>query len=110
MLEKEPARRFESMAAVAQRVRAIHAAYRRSRSRSALPVETGSDPDEPSAEEHRRRIRGHLTRGQEHLAAGQIEKAVAEMDEALVLDPQCVEALELIWRARHTRGDAPGPR
>jgi serine/threonine-protein kinase len=110
MLEKEPERRFESMAEVAQRVRVIHAAYRRSRSRSALPVESGPDPDDPSPEEHRRRIRGHLTRGQEHLSAGQVERAIAEMDEALVLDPHCTEALELIWRARHARGEAPPSR
>jgi serine/threonine protein kinase len=111
MLEKEPERRFDSMGEVATRVRAIHAAYRRSRSRSALPQGAGTEPAEASSEEHRRRLRDHLTRGQDHLGAGRIDQAIAEMDEALVLDPQCVEAVELIWRARHASGEtATGAR
>jgi serine/threonine-protein kinase len=109
MLEKDGARRFDSLSEVSQQVRQIHAAYRRSRGRSALPAAAAAPTDEgSSAEEQRRQVRGHLTRGQELLAAGRIEQAVAEMDEALVLDPQCVEALELIWRARHSRDEGPG--
>jgi serine/threonine protein kinase len=99
MLEKESSRRFDSMEQVAEAIREIHIALRRSRSRSAAPFDP--DGDAPTPEEARRRVRGHVTRGRESFLEDRLEEAVSEMHEALALDPTCAEAHEVLWRARH---------
>lgn len=95
MLHKDPERRFGSMHEVGRRMREIHAALRRSDSRSALPV------TEPAAlnEEMRGRVRDHVARGRAHLAAGRALKARSEGEDALALDPDSAEAAEVAWRA-----------
>jgi len=95
MLHKDPERRYASMYDVGRQMREIHAALRRSDSRSALSIV------EPAAlnEELRGRVREHVARGQAHLAAGRVLKARSEGEEALALDPDSTEAAEVAWRA-----------
>jgi serine/threonine-protein kinase len=106
MLRKDPDRRFQSMEEAGREVRRIHAALRRSRSRSALPVASS-----PLSEEGRVRVRDHLTRGRGHVEAGHWGQAAAEMGEALAVDPDCGEAAELLWGAgrRLLGGARPEP-
>ena len=105
MLCKDPDKRYQSLEDVGRELSDIHAALRRSRSRSALPglpvVVT---------EEVRARVRDHVARGRSHFEAGRPGKAVAEMNEALALDPGCEEAAEGLWRlARRNRAAPPQP-
>src|SRR5687768_7684928 len=65
MLRKEPEKRFATMEEVALELVAIHAALRRSRSRSALPQAAA-----PVGEEARVRGRACVARGRAHLEAG----------------------------------------
>jgi hypothetical protein len=103
MLAKDPDRRYPSMEEAGREVQRIHAALRRSRSRSVLPVAVL-----PLSEEGRGRVRDHLTRGRGHFEAGHWRQAVAEMGEALAVDPDCGEAAELLWGAgRRLLGGAP---
>jgi len=90
MLEKDPARRYQSMEQVATELRQIHAALRRSRRSGPLPA---------APEEQRTRLRNHLAQGRAHLDAGRFSQALAELDAALGLDPDCAEAAEAAWRA-----------
>jgi serine/threonine-protein kinase len=108
MLDKDPERRYGSMDEVAAELWSIHAALRRSRSRSALPPR--EDRQAAASEEARSRAREHLSRGRTHLAAGRTTKAVDEMSEALVLDPDCREAAEALWQCSRTHPPAsPAP-
>jgi serine/threonine-protein kinase len=94
MLSKDPERRYSSFEEVGREVQTIHAALRRSRSRSALPL---ASP--PLSEEGRSRVRDHLTRGRAHLEASRWAAVLAEMKDALALDPECGEAAEMLWAA-----------
>jgi serine/threonine-protein kinase len=90
MMEKDPARRFESMEEIARRLRAIHASLRR---------QAGRGIEAPkSAEELRGRVREHLGKGRAHLDAGRTGPGLEEMNAALALDPDCDEAIEVVWR------------
>jgi serine/threonine protein kinase len=106
MLRKDPDRRYQSMEEAGREVQRIHAALRRSRSRSALPVASS-----PLSEEGRGRVRDHLTRGRGHFEAGHWGLAAAEAGEALAVDPDCGEAAELGWGAgrRLLGGSRPEP-
>jgi serine/threonine-protein kinase len=106
MLRKDPDRRYQSMEEAGREVQRIHAALRRSRSRSALPVASS-----PLSEEGRGRVRDHLARGRGHFEAGHWGLAAAEAGEALAIDPDCGEAAELGWGAgrRLLGGSRPEP-
>jgi hypothetical protein len=107
MLNKDPDRRHGSMDEVAAELWAIHAALRRSRSRSALPPR--EDRRAAASEESKSRAREHLSRGRAHIAAGRVPKAVDEMGEALALDPDCREAAEALWQCSRSQPPAPKP-
>jgi eukaryotic-like serine/threonine-protein kinase len=107
MLNKDPDRRHGSMDEVAAELWAIHAALRRSRSRSALPPR--EDRRAAASEESKSRAREHLSRGRAHIAAGRVPKAVDEMSEALALDPDCREAAEALWQCSRSQPPAPKP-
>jgi len=107
MLNKDPEKRHGSMDEVAAELWAIHAALRRSRSRSALPPR--EDRQATASEESKSRAREHLSRGRSHLAAGRVMKAADEMGEALALDPDCREAAEALWQCSRTQPPPPKP-
>jgi tetratricopeptide (TPR) repeat protein len=105
MLEKDPERRYANMEEVARDVRAAYESLRRSRGRSAVAA-----PVAPGGEETRLKIRDHLARGRAHFDAGRFAQAVEEMQLALALDPDCDEAVEILWRAgKPLRGSRSGP-
>jgi serine/threonine protein kinase len=103
MLEKDPENRHASMDEVAAELWAIHAALRRSRSRSALPPR--EDRLAAVSEEAQSRAREHLARGRAHIGAGRLAQGADEMSEALAHDPDCREAAEALWQC----GKAPPP-
>jgi serine/threonine protein kinase len=98
MLLKDPEMRYASMDDVGRDLQEMHVALRRSRSRSVLP-----QPPAPGGEEARMRVRELVARGRSHFDAGRLAQAVETMREALVLDPACEDAAEVIWRALKTR-------
>jgi serine/threonine protein kinase len=108
LLRKSPDQRPEDLADVAQALRRVHAALRRSNSRSALPAAQGSSLA-PLTDEMRTLFREHLARGQ--TASGAV--AVDALRKALVIDPDCDEAAEMLWsRLRETWAEgavAPDP-
>jgi serine/threonine-protein kinase len=112
MLDKDPEKRYQNLDEVAAELWAVHAALRRSRSRSARPPR--DDRPAEKAEEAKSRAREHLARGRGHLSAGRTRKALDEMNEALALDPDCREAAEWAWQCAQTeavprRGPAAPP-
>jgi serine/threonine-protein kinase len=94
MLVKDPEARYGSLQDAGRDLQEIHVALRRSRSRSALP-----QPALASAEEARGRVRDHVARGRVHLDGGRLADARAELAEALALDPEAEDAVELVWRS-----------
>jgi eukaryotic-like serine/threonine-protein kinase len=107
MLVKDPEKRYQSMDEVGGDLAAMHVALRRSRSRSVLP-----QPPPPVGEEVRTRVREQVARGRAHFEGGRLEQAAEAMTEALVLDPACEDAAEIVWRALKTRQagqPAPAP-
>jgi hypothetical protein len=105
MLRKDPDARYGTFREVGDDLKQVHAALRRSRSRSALP-----QPAPPVTEELRARVREHIARGRGHLQAGRAAKGLAELGEALALDADCVEAAELAWsHADHQGGSRARP-
>jgi len=102
MLNKDPARRYDTMGAVEAELLQLHSALRRSLSRSAMPA--AGDGEDP-----RGRVREYVHRGRELLEAGRPQKAVAEMQEALALDPAADEAAEILWRAQKSM-EASAPK
>jgi serine/threonine protein kinase len=103
MLHKSPDNRYATLGDVRSDLMEIHASLRRSRSHSAgpRPVPTGSDAV-------RVRVREHVTQGRAHFEAGRLNKAIAEMENAASLDPECDEALDILWRAgQRLRGALP---
>jgi serine/threonine protein kinase len=104
MLRKDPDRRYPSLEEAGRDVQKIHAALRRSRSRSALPAASS-----PLSDEMRTRVRDHLTRGRGHLEASNWAAAVKEMREALAIDPDCPEAAEMLWGAGRKLGERTRP-
>jgi len=98
MLVKDPEKRYASMDEVGRDLHDIHFAMRRTRSRSVLP-----QPPVPGGEEVRARVREHVGRGRAHFDAGRLAQAVEAMTEALVLDPPCEDAAEVIWRTLKKR-------
>jgi len=102
MLVKDPEKRYQSMDEVGRDLQDMHVALRRSRSRSVL-----AQPAPPGGEEVRTRVREHVARGRAHFEAGHPEPAVEAMTEALVLDPGCEDAAEVLWRVLKGRQAAP---
>jgi serine/threonine protein kinase len=94
MLRKDVERRASSMEVVGREIREIHATLRRSASRGVQPASGGA----PS-EDLRGRFREHMARSRSHLAAGRYNKAGDEARDALCLDPESVEAAELVWQS-----------
>ena len=48
-------------------------------------------------------LREHVTRGRAHFEGGRPEAAAEAMTEALVLDPACEDAAEVLWRVLKSR-------
>jgi hypothetical protein len=110
MLEKDPARRGASMEGIASELELIHAALRRSRSRSALPPRGALGPASRGGD-GRVRTKELLARGSRHFKAGRWREAAAEMNEVLRVDPDSEEAAEVLWRVARNprRGQAVAP-
>ena len=105
MLRKDPEKRYATLGDVRNDLLEIHAALRRSKSRSA-----GPRPPAASNEDVRGRVREHVGRGRADFDAGRLNKAITEMQEAAALDPECDEALDILWRAgQRLRGAPPEP-
>ena len=104
MLRKEPERRYESMEEVRRALLDIHAALRRSHSRSANGT-TGA----AITEEVRARVREYVASGRLHLESGHLEQATADLNQAMALDPACEEAAESLWRIAKGRPCDPLP-
>jgi serine/threonine-protein kinase len=98
MLMKDPEKRYQSMDEAARDLHEMHVSMRRTRSRSVLP-----QPPAASGEEVRGRVREHVARGRAHFDAGRLAQAVEAMTEAMVLDPACEDAAEVLWRALKKR-------
>lgn len=94
MLRKEPEKRQSSMEDVGREMKDIHAALRRTRSRSAM-----SQGPLVVTEDVRNRVRDRVAAGRSHFESSRLPKAIDEFDEALSLDPTSEEAAELLWRA-----------
>ncbi len=93
MLVKDPERRFGSLDDVLRELRPIHAALRRSRSRSARPWPTRV------SEESRTRAREQLAEARARFDAGRWAEAAEALESALGADPESDEAAELLWQA-----------
>jgi serine/threonine protein kinase len=104
MLRKEPEKRYESMEAVRRALLDIHAALRRSHSRSA-----SGNGGAIVTEEVRARVREYVASGRAHLEAGRQEPATADLNQAMALDPGCEEAAESLWRIAKGRPCEPPP-
>jgi len=106
MLVKDPDKRYGTMQEVGRDLLAIHASLRLSRSRSAMP-----QPPPPTGEETRARVRDHVMRSRAHIEAGRYGAGRDALNDALALDPECDEALELLWmsvkRSMAARATAP---
>jgi serine/threonine-protein kinase len=99
MLQKEPESRYPTMEQVGRDVEEIHAALRRSHSRSAIPQRLPPSLPAGLNEEARARVRELVIRGRQHFEGGQYAKALFDMKEALALDPSSADAAEILWRA-----------
>ncbi|HUG52590.1 MAG TPA: serine/threonine-protein kinase [Vicinamibacteria bacterium] len=107
MLVKDPEKRYPTMDEVGRDLQEMHVSLRRSRARSVLP-----QPPAAAGEETRVRVREHVQRGRAHFEAGRMEPAVEAMTEALVLDPACEDAIEVLWhtsKKRQAGQPAPAP-
>jgi hypothetical protein len=102
MLHKNADKRYATLGDVRSDLLEIHASLRRSRSYSA-----GPRPPAASTDDVRGRVREHVTRGRADFEAGRLNKAIAEMEEAAALDPECDEALDVLWRAGQRLRGAP---
>jgi serine/threonine-protein kinase len=98
MLIKDPDKRYQSLDEVGRDLQEMHFSLRRTRSRSVLPQAPAA-----GGEEVRARVREHVARGRAHFDGGRLEQAVEAMTEALVLDPGCEDAAEVVWRALKLR-------
>jgi predicted Ser/Thr protein kinase len=98
MLVKDPDKRYQSLDEVGRDLQEMHFSLRRTRSRSVLPQAPAA-----GGEEVRARVREHVGRGRAHFDGGRLEQAVEAMTEALVLDPGCEDAAEVVWRALKKR-------
>src|SRR4029453_3035988 len=86
MMRKDPEKRYESMEAVRRALLDVHAALRRSHSRSALVP-----PAAVVTEEVRARVREYVAFARAHLEAGRLQPARADLEQAMALDPACEE-------------------
>jgi serine/threonine-protein kinase len=106
MLRKDPEKRYATLGDVRNDLLEIHAALRRSRSRSA----GGPRPVAVTTDDVRGRVREHVSRGRADFEAGRLNKAIAEMQDAAALDPENDEALDILWRAGQRLRGAPAER
>lgn len=93
MIAKNPADR-PSMDEVSAQLRALRGNLLRSRLRSCLR----SEGPRPTREESAPALKAHLTRARAHLDGGSPSRAIAEASEALFLDPDSRESIEVLWR------------
>lgn len=75
-------------------LRALRTNLLRSRLKSCLH----SDAPRPSREETSQALKAHLTRAKAHLDTDSPGKAIAEAREALFLDPDSRESVEVLWK------------
>jgi eukaryotic-like serine/threonine-protein kinase len=94
MIAKSPTDR-PGMDEVATDLRVLRTNLLRSRLKSCL----NSDAPRPSREESAPTVKAHLARAKGHLDSDGPVKAVAEAREALFLDPESKESIEVLWRA-----------
>lgn len=94
MIAKNPTDR-PSMDEVSTQLRALRTNLLRSRLKSCLQ----SDAPRPSREETAQALKAHLTRARAHLDTDSPGKAIAEAREALFLDPDSRESVEVLWKA-----------
>jgi serine/threonine-protein kinase len=95
MLAKSADKRYATLGDVRNDLLEIHASLRRSRSHSAGPRPNVAS----SSDAVRVRVREHVAAGRAHFEAGRLHNAIAEMEAAASLDPECDEALDVLWRA-----------
>jgi serine/threonine protein kinase len=103
MLAKSADKRYATLGDVRNDLLEIHASLRRSRSHSAGPRPAGA----ASSDAVRVRVREHVAAGRAHFESGRLNKAITEMEAAASLDPQCDEALDVLWRAGQRVRGAP---
>jgi serine/threonine protein kinase len=94
MIAKNPADR-PGMDEVSTELRALRTNLLKSRLRSCLH----SDAPRPSRDEAASVLKAHLARARGHLEAASPGKAIAEAREALFLDPDSRDSVEILWRA-----------
>jgi eukaryotic-like serine/threonine-protein kinase len=108
MLRKAPDGRYSSFDETARELQMIHAALRRTKSRSAFPLAASTPGTSSTLDDVRNRVRELVARGQTEYAAGRISKARALMVEALALEPGSDEAAEILWRcSKQIQGTRP---
>jgi Protein kinase domain len=108
MLEKDPARRYQSLDEVGHELRAIHNSLRRSGGRSAA----FGAPPQGTPDELRHALREQLQRARTLVQAGRDAEALTELERALALDPDGEAAGELSWQAARRLAEpvaGPGP-
>jgi serine/threonine protein kinase len=94
MIAKNPADR-PGMDEVSTQLRALRTNLLKSRLRSCLH----SDTPRPARDEAASVLKAHLARARGHLEAASPGKAIAEAREALFLDPDSRDSVEILWRA-----------
>ena len=94
MISKNPVDR-PSMDEVSAGLRSMRMNLLRSRMKSCLQ----SDAPQPPREELGVALKAHLTRAKAHLESDSPAKAIAEAREAIFLDPDSKEAVEVLWRS-----------
>ena len=94
MISKDPADR-PSMDEVSTQLRAMRTNLFRSRMRSCLH----SEAPLPPREETTVALKAHLARAKAHLESDSPGRAVVEAREALFLDPESKESIEVMWRS-----------
>ena len=94
MISKDPADR-PSMDEVSTQLRAMRTNLFRSRLRSCLH----SEAPLPLREETTVALKAHLARAKAHLESDSPGRAVVEAREALFLDPESKESIEVMWRS-----------
>ena len=108
-LEKDPASRYQDCASIARDLATVRLRYQQAFSADTEVIGDVVQKAETSKQARHRaellrmrteQIRAHLDRALQKLADGAFEDACRDCDQALVLDPEHVEAQELTMRAR----------
>ena len=104
MLVKDPEKRYQSLDEVGRDLQEMHFSLRRTRSRSVLP----QAPAAGGRGGTRARARARDAAAAPISTPDASTQAVEAMTEALVLDPACEDAAEVVWRA--LKSGRPGGR